>query len=168
MRLKTDAYDKDAFDKLFRILEKPIYFFANQYLYRSSKDRQKDLEDIVGSTFEIIFRKIEKFKNPKNGAAWIFKITENLCKQFNRKRRKEIITDKIEIVDKRNLIEEKSNEIVLGEILKELTKEEKLIIILHELYDFTYEEIAKIVKLSVTTVKRRMKDIRERYKVHNE
>ncbi|MEG2116928.1 MAG: sigma factor-like helix-turn-helix DNA-binding protein, partial [Clostridia bacterium] len=53
----------------------------------------------------------------------------------------------------------------LNQFLATLTEEERRILILKESYGFTFEEIRKMMKLSIATVKRRMNDVKNKFKI---
>ena len=113
-----------------------------------------DAEDIT----QIIFAKIcemEKSKIPTNNyASWLYSITKNETINFLKKKKNNISLEKIyEISDDNNEINKVIDNIEFNKLISKLNEKEKEIISLKILSNFSFEEIGKLLKEPVGTVK---------------
>lgn len=120
----------------------------------SISKNQEDSEDIM----QMIFTKIYEMENSKlptnNYASWIYAITKNETINFIKKKRNDIALDKIyEISDDNNELNKVIDNIEFNRLISKLNDKEKEIITLKILSDFSFEEIGKMLKEPVGTVK---------------
>ena len=113
-----------------------------------------DAEDIT----QIIFAKIcemEKSKIPTNNyASWLYSTTKNETINFLKKKKDNISLEKIyEISDDNNEINKVIDNIEFNKLISKLDEKEKEIISLKILSNFSFEEIGKLLKEPVGTVK---------------
>lgn len=113
-----------------------------------------DSEDIM----QIIFTKIYEMENSKlptnNCASWLYSITKNETINYLRKQKNDILLDKIyEIPSDNNELTKVIDNIEFNRLIEKLNSKEKEIISLKILSNFSFEEIAKLLKEPVGTVK---------------
>ena len=158
--------DKEALDVLFRSFSKAVYFFVLPII------KTKELaEDVVQETFIKIIQKADTFRVFINGDAWIYKIAKNIALSMLRKNKAKetFFLDDYQDQNKSESIEN----VAIGNIHRQrfldlLTLEEQRIIVLKEYYNYTLEQISKIIGKSLITIKRRMANIKEKYKKYVE
>lgn len=157
-----------AFEKLIKRYEKKIYNLA----YRIMGD-QEEASDILQETFLKAFRKISSFKGEANFSTWLYRIAVNLCfmKKRKGKRMKIVSLDmpvltnegevKREITDNWSknpltTLENRELKKFLDEAINLLPMEYRMVFLLREVEGLSNDEVAKILKLSLSAVKSRL------------
>ncbi|WP_284141462.1 MULTISPECIES: RNA polymerase sigma factor [unclassified Virgibacillus] len=152
---RIKANDEQAFTKLVHIYKPIIERFAFQF---GIKDDQ--ISDIVQETFLRIYRKIDLFHEGKL-STWIYQITLNITRDYYRKqKRQRRILDKVQRKHKEERTNgyyfEKHEHMLIHESLSQLELNYRIPIILFYFHDKTYEDIAIILNIHLTTVKSRI------------
>jgi RNA polymerase sigma-70 factor (ECF subfamily) len=135
----------------------PVYSFVFRLV------RDKDVaEDITQDTFIKAWKKIDATQNVR---AFLFTIARNLAYDYFRKNKDEYFEDELEVPDTAPLAPELlDNE----EIIKNIHHKHLELILLHDVEDMTFEEIANIVGRPMNTVKsqyrRAVYDLHQKYK----
>ncbi|NBV12803.1 MAG: sigma-70 family RNA polymerase sigma factor [Sphingobacteriia bacterium] len=158
----TDAF----FESEMMVHIKPLYHFA----YRLTND-EDDANDLVQDTYLKAYRFITSFERGSNAKAWLFRILKNSFINNYRKNTKEptqidyeeaevflntgkaVWSDSIDLRDKifRSLVGDE-----ITNALNSLPVDFKTVIILCDIEEFSYEEIAKITDIPVGTVRSRL------------
>lgn len=117
-----------------------------------------DAEDILQDVFIKYLSKEQKFKDIEHEKAWFIRVTQNKALDYLRKKgRKSLSLDDIETFT----YEKNSDSVdVIKEILA-LPEKYKSSVILYYYNDYSVEEISKILKISKSAVKMRLKRSRE-------
>lgn len=168
--------DYDALEELIKREQKNIY--ASFCYLGASKENISDL------TQEALFRmskNIKNLKNPKLFKSWLGQIVTNLF--YDELRKKQRIPDAVSIesywlnddesddcmlhiCDNKSKPDEKTIGKELTDVIKEmicrLPEHFRIVIILRELQGLSYEEIAKVTKTNVGTVKSRLSRARNK------
>ncbi len=132
---------------------------------------EEDAEDLVQETYLKAYKFIENYDQGTNSKAWLFKILKNAyINEYRKKSRRPSTTD----IDETYLHKEGENpshsavndmrhdvfEATFGDevtmALNSLQDEFKTVILLCDINDFTYDEMAKILELPVGTVRSRL------------
>lgn len=161
--------DYSALEELIKREQKNIY--ASFYYLDPHR------EDLLDLTQEVLLRmskNIKSLKNPKAFKSWLGQIISNLFYDQLRKKQRSVDVisiegnwgedDKscpvLEIKDETPKLEEKAigNELsqIIVEMISRLPDNFKFVIVLREIQGLSYEEIAKITKTNVGTVKSRI------------
>jgi len=156
--------DMYAFDQIVKRYKNQLLNFAYRFL-----GNIKDSEDIVQETFLRVFRKRNAYKNVAKFSTWIYTITGNLAKtELRRRKRRHLFSlsglgfeeRDYEIPDEKLGPEEKADVAVKDEIIQKainsLSEKFKEVIILRDIQELSYEEISKIAKIPLGTVKSRV------------
>lgn len=134
-------------------------------LYTGDRD---DALDLSQEAFYRAFRAIKSFKVGKNFYTWFYQILKNLCiNHFNRIKKRNIIYSdnpdkggsKTYFVSSSNpdeIFEDHEMRTLLWEALNRLKPEDREIIILKEFNDFSYKEIAEVLKIPIGSVMSRL------------
>lgn len=140
--------------------------------YRMSRNAQ-DAEDLVQETYLKAYRYYDKFQEGTNLKAWLFKILKNTF--INSYRKKQQVPPSADF----SLIEESFESIVQEEpgkklpdpeaellekvldgdvqrALEDLPQDYRMVVLLADLEDFSYKEIAEILEIPVGTVMSRL------------
>lgn len=136
-------------EELYIKYKKVVYGIA----FTISKNKE-DSEDIM----QMIFAKIYEMENSKlptnNYASWLYSTTKNETINLLKKKKNDIPIDKIyEISDNNNELNKVIDNIEFNKLIGKLNDKEKEIISLKILSNFSFEEIAKLLKEPVGTVK---------------
>lgn len=121
-----------------------------------------DASDITQDVFLKIYNNINKFKEDKNLNSWILKLTKNHCIDNWRKNRKNRQRRELDenTCSEENTPEEtaiKNAEIKsLREKLEHLDPEVRLMIIMRDIQDHSYQEIANHLNIPLGTTKSRI------------
>ena len=115
---------------------------------------QEDAEDIM----QIVFAKIYELENSKipinNYASWLYSTTKNETINFLKKKKNDISLDKIyEIPNDNDELNEIIDSIEFNKLISKVKDKEKEIISLKIVSNFSFQEIAKLLKEPVGTVK---------------
>jgi RNA polymerase sigma-70 factor (ECF subfamily) len=142
---------------------------------------KEEAEDASQEIFVNIFNNLGKFRGDSKLSTWIYRITINTCKnklkQFHRLKAnfseemyEEGAEEKESMV---NMIKEKEEKepdraFISGEVRKivymridELSTEQKQVILMRDVDGLSYDEIAEVLKLSVSAVKSKLFRARE-------
>ncbi|MFQ5823846.1 MAG: sigma-70 family RNA polymerase sigma factor [bacterium] len=140
-----------------------------------------DAEDLVQDVYVRAFRFFHKFEKGTNFKAWIFKILTNTYINQYRKKSREPLQVSFEKVDytiagieetnlhKQNLDEINYNGIFDDEIqsaLAQLSSEFRMVVLLADVEEFTYKEIAEIIECPIGTVMSRLSRARRQLQTH--
>ena len=138
-----------GFEELYSKYKKVVYGIA----FTISKNKE-DSEDIMQMIFAKIYE-MEKSKLPtSNYASWLYSTTKNETINFLKKKKNDIPIDKIyEISDDNNELNKVIDSIEFNRLISKLNDKEKEIISLKILSNFSFEEISKLLKEPVGTVK---------------
>lgn len=142
------ALRKNKFELLIKWTEKrndKFYKIAWSYLYN-----HEDVEDMLQETILKAYEKIDTLKKENYFETWFTSILINECRQKLRKRKKEVLSDDIEIVgehiDSYNFYEE----------LNLIDGNFKEAIFLKYISGYSQEEIGEILDIPIGTVKSRI------------
>tara|TARA_B100000427_G_C15482078_1_gene583520 strand:- start:687 stop:1271 length:585 start_codon:yes stop_codon:yes gene_type:complete len=157
--------DRDAYNHIVNRYKDKL----TNFLYRFTYDIVS-AEDLAQDTLLKVYINKDSYKEIAKFSTWIYTIASNLAKTELRKikRRKtytisDLSTDDREFVLHQSDVESFEDEedtLVSGEILQkclnELDNEFKNIIILRDIQELSYDEISKILKIPLGTVKSRI------------
>ena len=126
---------------------------------------EQDAEDIVQEALLRALRSFETFIAGRDARAWVLAIVRNCCRTWMKKRRVAEISMSLEddfpaVVgtwsDPELELIKNANSQMLRKALEELPVEYREILILRELEDLSYKDIAKIVEIPMGTVMSRL------------
>lgn len=157
----------DAFSQLVKIYEKKAFNFA----YRMLSDRE-EAEDATQEAFLRVFNKIDTFCWNSSFSTWFYTILNNICLDILRKRSRSINTvsinqsaddeDEFELQVEDNSpgpyeqLQKKTAKEILEEGIALLSDEHRTVIVMRDINGLEYEDIGKILGISLGTVKSRI------------
>ncbi len=137
-----------------------------------------EAEDVVQESFVQAYIKLHTFQGHSQFYTWLYRIAFNNALSRRRKRRGEIsIEQNREITgsDPQDAQESPDEPLLRQErvalvhrALARLTEEHREILVLREMEDFSYEEIADILDINLGTVRSRLSRARNQLKIHIE
>lgn len=166
---RTLRGDNQAFEELVHTYQNKVYTLA--YRYMGNED---DAYDMSQEAFIKAFRSLRSYKGDASFGTWIYRITTNVCLDELRHRKRRVVplsldeplatkdgselerdvADSSLAVDKIYEQKEFSQHIQL--LLDEMKPEHKSVIVLRDVMDLSYEEIAVVLECSIGTVKSRI------------
>lgn len=151
----------EAFDQLISRYIKPIYNF----LCSISKDKEA-ADELTQETFLKVWKNLKKFQVDKNFKIWIYAIARNVLIDWFRKKKNinfsqldfsEDVLFEDTLIDDEPLPPEIFERQEIAEELKlaldDISPDYRMIILLHDKEDLTFEEIAEITNKPMNTVK---------------
>jgi len=155
--------DKASFEKL--VMKYKPYVEKLSYQFGIAPEY---ISDIVQETFIKVYQNLDQFQDGKF-STWLYKITLNVTRDFYRKkqREKKIMNKAVNTQEKLVLgayYFESDATLLLHLAIQELEEKYRLPLILFYFHDQTYEEIASILKSSLSSIKTRMHRGREKLK----
>lgn len=143
-----------------------LYNFAFHLTYN-----EDDANDLVQETFLKSYRFIDSYQKGTNAKAWLFKILKNgFINDYRRKSKRPMQIDFDPLVNYQDTDEDSSVQVVdlrqemfqglvgdeVTKALNELPVDFKTVILLCDIEEFSYEEIARIIDIPIGTVRSRL------------
>jgi RNA polymerase sigma-70 factor (ECF subfamily) len=173
------ARDERAFNELVRAYERRIFGFVFRML-----GNREEAEDLAQEVFVQVFKAIDQFRGEAKLSTWIYKIAVNLCKNRNKylNRRHADKQEDIDAFGDRTAMSEADgvtagsvagpDELLMGmqvervvrDAIDSLEPEFREALILRDVEDLSYEEIAQITGVPDGTVKSRIHRARSQLK----
>src|ERR1043166_5372531 len=141
-----------SIDNLFEAYSGRIY----GYCLRRRPSRE-EAEDAVQQTFMNAHRGLRKGVRPRSGAAWLFKIAENVCRERRRsawrRNRLEVVQDPDDMAGLAVAPERTHDELAgLADALAELPPNQQRAILMREWQGLSYLEIAEQLEVTESAV----------------
>jgi len=161
--------DVDAFEILVRRHEKAIF----NLVYRMLGDYD-DAAEISQEVFLSAYRAIGQFRGDANFSTWLYRIALNHAttrrKSTNLRQKRLVPLDGSELIDEAQIgpsesLEKKELRERVQRALNELEPEDATVILLRDLQDIPYEDVARMLEIPVGTVKSRLHRARQALKV---
>jgi RNA polymerase sigma-70 factor (ECF subfamily) len=165
------ARDESAFNELVIAYERRVFALVFRMI-----GRREEAEDLAQEVFVQVFKAIDQFRGESKLSTWIFRIAVNLCKNRAKylSRRKSNEQDDVHEMAERMAGEagkgvtvagvERPDEMLEGVQLERIVKRAiegvdpdfRHVLVLRDVEDMSYDEIAKITGLPEGTVKSRI------------
>ncbi len=167
---KKGRYSPEQKDKIFHEEFMPHIDALYNFAYHLTYD-EEDANDLVQETYMKAFRFIDSYDEGTNAKAWLFKILKNaFINEYRKKSKKPSKVDYEDFIgyqdnDENSRVEyvDLRHEIFSGMIGDEVTKalnslpvDFRTVILLCDVENFSYEEIAKITDIPIGTVRSRL------------
>jgi RNA polymerase sigma-70 factor (ECF subfamily) len=163
----------DAYERLIDLYQQPIYSIAYRLL-----GNQTEACDVVQEVFLKVFRGVNSFREQSSLRTWLYRIAvneaQNRRRWFMRHCRREVSIENRGPED-RNLLEftpdtarsaydqllDCENRALVERALTRINPVFRTAVVLRDIENFSYEEIADVLQVSVGTVKSRIRRGRE-------
>jgi len=151
--------DEQAFTLLVERFQSPVYNLCYRML-----GEPELAEDAAQETFWRAYQNIQRFDPQRSFITWLLSIAAHYCIDESRKRRntnidlellpEDSLTDAAPLPEKMAAMSEEQR--LLHGLLGQLSKPDRSAVILRYWYDFSEEEIARSLSLTVSAVKSRL------------
>lgn len=169
--LRLVARDETAFNELVELYERRVHALVYRMI-----GRREEAEEVTQDVFVQVFKAIDRFRGESKLSTWIFRVAVNLCKnrmKYNA-RRVSVGGQDLETIAEHTSLDggrgvstgtvERPDELMEGVQLEHIVKralaglepEFRELVVLCDVEDLSYEEIAEIASLPVGTVKSRI------------
>ncbi|MBI4461038.1 MAG: sigma-70 family RNA polymerase sigma factor [Acidobacteria bacterium] len=170
---QLQAGSEEAFDRLIAEYAPPLYRLAHRLL-----NDPADADDVVQEAFLKVFRSIDQFQGSCPLKAWLYRVTVNTVANQNRwwRRHREqerpleapepesrpldFLADTQARSPFQSLLSREMQELVQT-ALQRLSESSRTVLVLREMEDLSYEEVAEILHVSLGTVKSRLARARQ-------
>ncbi|WP_084413253.1 sigma-70 family RNA polymerase sigma factor [Desulfovirgula thermocuniculi] len=172
---RSQKRDLAAFEELVVLYQQRVY--ALSYQLTGNHD---DAQELAQEVFVRAYRALETFRGEADFGTWLHRITVNLYLNMKKRRSSAELISLDEPVDTgdgevtRELraatgdpleaLEEREFREMVERALAELSPEQRAVLVLREIEGYSYEEIARLLGLSLGTVKSRLNRARESLK----
>ncbi len=156
------AGDMDAFSEVYALYQTRVFRYAYHLL-----GHRDDADDIKQETFLKAYQAIRSFRNDASLQTWLFKICGNLCRDRIKSWEKRKVDydggvicetrqdDRLHANPQEIVERAQTNEIVMC-ALRGMPAASREVIVLHELEDLSYAEMAEILGCSSVSAKLRV------------
>lgn len=153
------AQDEGTLETLYATHQPLIYAFCFRLL-----NNEDDAQDAMQSAFIAAFRSISRFRGDSSVKTWLYRIATNESLDVLRKRKVAAgrLDVQTECADQTN---EVTNRITVDAVLRRVGAQHRVLLILRYWEELSYEEIAGVVGLPLSTVKMRLHRAREEFKI---
>ena len=168
---KLRANEEEAYEILLARFQQPVYNLAFRLL-----NDPGDASDVVQEVFLKVFRNVGHFRRQSSLKTWIYRITVNEAhnqrRWFSRHRSREVGFDDQPDEDRRrpvpdnsrspfDYVFERERHLLLENALARINPVFREVVVLRDIADLSYEEIAEVLRISLGTVKSRIMRGRE-------
>ncbi|MHB1043978.1 MAG: RNA polymerase sigma factor [Eubacteriales bacterium] len=171
---RSKSGDLYAFEVLVRRYEGKVYNIAYRFI-----GNQADASDLAQEAFLRIYQALPSFRGDSSFMTWLYRIIVNVCRdEIRRQQRYHIVSldgsrneensPVIQVASQEQspeeIFEQKEFSGIVQECLNELSEEHRLILIMREIQEMSYEEMADALECSLGTVKSRLNRARQSFK----
>lgn len=144
--------DSESFPKLVHTYQNQLYNFIYKMTYS-----KEDTEEILQDVFIKVYNNLYRYDSRYSFSTWIYRIALNTFKTAYKKKKRKLMHVSIDDFDKDIIsdfgspdivFEIKENYMDIVGIINKLKEEQKVILILRYIKDFSYKEIAEIVGIT--------------------
>ncbi|MFK8112661.1 MAG: RNA polymerase sigma factor [Rubripirellula sp.] len=162
--------DRDAFTRLVQLNQDRL--FASMIQVTGSPD---EAEEVVQEAFIRAFIKLDTFQRNSQFFTWLYRIAFNSALTRRRRKRARVSLDHcrenngLEVTDPGDGVDEpilrRERVSMVREAMQALTDEHRSILVLREMQEHSYEDIAEILEISIGTVRSRLSRARGQLKL---
>jgi RNA polymerase sigma-70 factor (ECF subfamily) len=159
---------EEAYEELIERFQQPVYGMVYRLL-----DNPSDAADVVQDVFVKVFRNIHSFRGQSSLRTWIYRIAVNEAhnqrRWFSRHCRREVPLERESDNDAQkfdipadnalspfHLALDGENRMLIEQALARVKPAFRMVVVLRDIENLSYEEIADILQLSLGTVKSRI------------
>ena len=162
--------DRAAFTQLVEVNQDRL--FASMLQVTGSAD---EAEEVVQEAFIRAFIKLDTFQRNSQFFTWLYRIAFNSALTRRRRNRERVSLDHVretntlEVVAREDAVDEpmlrRERVAMVRAAMETLSDEHRAILVLREMQDHTYENIAEILEISIGTVRSRLSRARRQLKL---
>jgi len=149
--------DEQAFCELFTRYKNKVFNLVYRYV-----GTYYEAEELTQDIFLKVYNSVHKFRGESRFSTYLYRIAVNVCKNYKRKKQPtvvsiedpEISTDLSAPASSEPdaILAEKKKRVIIQEVLDSLPPNQKTAFILSKYENYSYAQIAEIMKISVSAV----------------
>ncbi len=162
-----------GFEKLVYTYQDKVYTLCYRY-----SGNEEDANDLAQEAFIKAYRSLGSFKGNSRFSTWLYRVTTNVClDEMRRKKRliqtqsldqpvtgadgemSRIVADESQSVDV--LYEAQEQADYIQSLLNELKPEHRMVLLLKDIMELSYDEISKVLNIPSGTIKSRLSRARD-------
>ncbi|WP_152395999.1 RNA polymerase sigma factor [Paenibacillus guangzhouensis] len=155
--------DKQAYASIIRQFERQMYTYC-YYILRNHEETEDAVQDIFIRAYE----HLDQYSRQVSFSAWLYKMAYNHMMNMKRKQGRWLkLVNAVQ--EQQPKVEISPKESVIEEMLTYLTPEERHILLLKAVEQYSFEEIGKIMGIKPATIRKRYERLRSKlleYKLH--
>lgn len=160
---RCQAGEREAFGVLLNRYRDRVVNLAYQFL------RQRDdAEDVAQEAFIQAFTALDSFRGEAQWFTWLYRITLNLCLHRKRRSKDGVVDLRAASVSERtetaNVEDQALTKLMVERTLDKLSEPLRVVLILREMHDLSYEEVADVLDIPVGTVRSRLNEARRKFR----
>lgn len=159
---KAKLGDKDAYSRVINYYENKLYIIA-----KSRLSNNEDIKDVIQETIMYAYINIQSLKDANKFSSWITTILINNCNKLYSRNKVPLLS--YDDIEAENMHFKQDNEYMMVEdnlnffnIINSLELEEKTIITMYYLDEYTTREISQILNINESTLRSRISSIRNK------
>lgn len=157
----VQAGETEKYRMIVAAYQKQIYVYCYYLLQQS-----EGAEDAVQDIFMKAYVHIQTYSKEVSFSAWLYKIAYNHCMNLNKKRYRDIDMlhrfKKAYSSDVLNTRDELLDSDRVESLLRSLTFQEKNLLLMRALEDYSYEEIGQVLNVTPSAARKKMERIRKK------
>jgi RNA polymerase sigma-70 factor (ECF subfamily) len=176
---RAKAQDETAFEQIMNLYADRLY----NYILRMV-DNAADAEDLVQETFLRAYQGLPTFDGRASLSTWLYRIATNLCIDHQRRRARRVPTvsyalqededgepvewefPDLQTPNPLDTVLNRELETVVEEAIGNLSPKLKTVLLLYDVEELSYEEIARVLNIPIGTVKSRLNHARTQIQRH--
>lgn len=165
--------DRDAFEHLVQLYENKVYTIAYRLM-----GNHADAADLAQESLIKIYQALPNFRGDASFSTWIYHITVNVCRDELRKRQRRPTVSLDDSPNNNNttfevrctaptpeeVLDRTETQAMVQQCLNTLSDDYRIILVMREIQELSYEEIAESLGCSLGTVKSRLNRARQALK----
>lgn len=151
VELYVKGGDTAALEVLLKRHESRVYGLALRML-----GNRHDALDVAQEVFITVFRKASSFKGRSAFTTWLYRLTINSCHDLGRRRKRTPLPVEDPIVTSGDGVAMADEKLAIEAALSTLPSEQAAAVMLRDIYQMSYEEIAEVAGVPTGTVKSRI------------
>ena len=154
---QVHAGDRQAFTIIIKEYERKIYTYC-YYLLRS----REEAEDAVQDIFVKVYQQLRRYEKRVSFSAWLYKVAYHHCMDQLRKRKRRsrlLSLYKLQLMTNQQTLPEDSR---VERIFENLTSEERGLLILRVIEQYSFEEISLITGSSSAALRKKYERLRKK------
>uniref|UniRef100_UPI00403FAE5D RNA polymerase sigma factor n=1 Tax=Paenibacillus sp. FSL K6-1096 TaxID=2921460 RepID=UPI00403FAE5D len=154
---EVQAGDRQAFTTIITAFERQIYTYC-YYFLRS----HEEAEDAVQDIFVKVYQQLKRYERRVSFSAWLYKVAYHHClDQLRRRKRRSRLLSlyKLQLVPHQQTLPEESP---VDRMFEDLNPEERGLLILRVIEQYSFEEIAMITGSSSAALRKKYERLRKK------
>jgi len=166
---KCQKGDRNAFDELVLRYQKKVFNITYRMV-----GNYTEASDLAQEAFVRAYKSIRKFRGQSSFYTWLYTIASNLCRnrlRYLRRQRKSVVSldDPVQteegvvsrgVADKSlspmAILERKEKGEFIQKVINSLDEEHRIVVVLRDIEMLPYDEICRILKVNIGTIKSRL------------